>query len=550
MIVKRYTPPTCTLEVFAASTSPLSLWWGRPLVKELRFELHFDDPKIPKEERVTIKGDRPQLELLSNTISNYVQDFLQQPPRSLPLLVGAAPNNEQTTIEKKNKSFVSSTATPYLQPKGLVSHQLFFDPLATEATGKPEVQLTAVQLFDLATALEQCSAELPLLPDLLQSSRSKRKVIPLHRAAAATVVLAVGVTAATTFQLLNQSQSEADVQYISSEVSLEPEESAAINTRQQDGNENKLAEIPTAPTPSPTLAPSLLQLKTLPPPTTVVAPATPTSDERKTVSLPSEPDSIEPLEPDPSRTPTTSQSASQLSNVEEKRTTVVIAPQSQLPKPTPTSSLEKSTIERQELTLSHRLSPSSPSLSPSSASSSPSSPSLSRKPSASLSRESSASLSRESSASSSPESSLNNAEELEEEKDNTFAAGNTDIPLEPFPEFADLKEDKTAIRDYPAPPKDYIALEPLPQLEEAREYFQARWRSPEGLNKTLEYRLILNPNGSIKTVIPLGNAAIIYLKQANIPLNDESFVSPLATETNPIIRLVLDPDGTVQTFLE
>ncbi len=520
MIVKRYTPPTCTLEI-TAKISPLSRWWGGPLVKELTFQLHFDDPKTPKEERVSIKGDRSQLELLSETVSNYVQEFLHQPPTSLPLLVSGAVSYEQTNVvEETNQSLVSFPKTPCgepfdcpstslrrpsgqalrasaqgprsrtvsLQPRGLVSHQLLFGSLATEATA-PEVQLTAVQLFDLATALEQCSAELPLLPNL-QSSHD-RKVIPLWSAAAAAVVLAVGVTA-TNIKLGNQSQNEADSSYKQSLVVLNEQEQeqgfSPNRTKELDEKESKLAQVPTVPSPAPTLAPTLSKLETLPPPSPVVAPAT--SHGQKAVSQTPEPSSFGvgagQTEPPLKSPPVISgdRSGSQSSNVKQ----------------------EVNNLEPETLT---------PTLAPN--------PNLPSSP-----------------VPSSAESVINKTEELvlEDDQKNSFAESTgvlppspqVDILPEPVPEFTEIPEERAT--------------------REAREYFQARWKVPEGLNKTLEYRLFLNPNGSIKTVVPLGNAAIIYLKQAQIPLNDKSFVSPLPAGTNPVIRLVLAPDGTVQTFLE
>ena len=509
MIVKRYTPPTCTLEI-TAKISPLSRWWGDPLVKELTFQLHFDDPKTPKEEQVSIKGDRSQLELLSETVSNYVQEFLHQPPTSLPLLVSGAVSNEQTNVvEETNQSLVSFPKILSLQPKGLVSHQLLFGSLATEATA-PEVQLTAVQLFDLATALEQCSAELPLLPNL-QSSHD-RKVIPLWSAAAAAVVLAVGVTA-TKMKLVNQSQNEADSSYQQSLVVLNEQEQeqefSPNRTKELDEKESKLAEVPTVPSPAPTLAPTLSKLETLPPPPPVVAP--PTSHGQKAVSQTPEPSSFGvgagQTEPPLKSPPVISgdRSGSQSSNVKQ----------------------EVNNLEPETLTPTLASNPSLPS----------------------------------SPVPSSAESFINKTEELvlEDDQKNSFAESTgvlppspqADILPEPVPEFTEIPEERATRRESSTrPPHNYIALEAFPQLEEAREYFQARWKVPEGLNKTLEYRLILNPNGSIKTVVPLGNAAIIYLKQAQIPLNDKSFVSPLPPGTNPIIRLVLAPDGTVQTFLE
>jgi hypothetical protein len=93
-------------------------------------------------------------------------------------------------------------------------------------------------------------------------------------------------------------------------------------------------------------------------------------------------------------------------------------------------------------------------------------------------------------------------------------------------------------------------LDTIPQVAETREYFQSRWQPPESLKHTLEYRLVLNQDGSLKQIIPLGQAAKIYLDRTNMPLLNQPFVSPLDISGNPQLRLVLGSDGTVRTFME
>lgn len=88
------------------------------------------------------------------------------------------------------------------------------------------------------------------------------------------------------------------------------------------------------------------------------------------------------------------------------------------------------------------------------------------------------------------------------------------------------------------------------QMKEVKEYFQKQWQPPEGLKQTLEYRLVVNGNGSIQRIIPLGKASEIYLDRTGIPLMGESFVSPIKESKNLTVRLLLSPDGEVKTFLE
>jgi hypothetical protein len=94
------------------------------------------------------------------------------------------------------------------------------------------------------------------------------------------------------------------------------------------------------------------------------------------------------------------------------------------------------------------------------------------------------------------------------------------------------------------------AFDTLPQVAEARRYFQERWTPPEGLTQTLEYSLVVNPDGTIQRIVPLGQAAGDYIDRSGIPLVGEAFVSPISTGRSIKIRLVLSPDGNAQTFLE
>ncbi|MBE9045930.1 DUF4335 domain-containing protein [Pleurocapsales cyanobacterium LEGE 10410] len=89
---------------------------------------------------------------------------------------------------------------------------------------------------------------------------------------------------------------------------------------------------------------------------------------------------------------------------------------------------------------------------------------------------------------------------------------------------------------------------PNVQLQEVTAYFQEQWQPPAELKQSLEYRLFFDNDGSIKRVISLGKAAELYLSKTNIPLDGESFISP--SETQPVIRLLLNPNGRVQAFIE
>jgi hypothetical protein len=66
----------------------------------------------------------------------------------------------------------------------------------------------------------------------------------------------------------------------------------------------------------------------------------------------------------------------------------------------------------------------------------------------------------------------------------------------------------------------------------------------------LEYSLLLDVDGTIQRIEPLGQAARNFVDRSSIPLIGERFVSPIKSGQPAKIRVVLSPDGKVQTFLE
>jgi hypothetical protein len=90
----------------------------------------------------------------------------------------------------------------------------------------------------------------------------------------------------------------------------------------------------------------------------------------------------------------------------------------------------------------------------------------------------------------------------------------------------------------------------IPQVPEVRKYFQSRWQPPLGLNQVLEYSILLNSNGTIARVIPLGQAATANIDRLGMPSLNAPFVSPIAQGGKPKIRVILTPEGEVETFLE
>ncbi len=178
-----YTPPTCTLEV-TAQPSALSRWTRTPAIKSLDFLLSLDGLQSNRREPLEIRGDQTQLAHLSETVSDYIQQLLARPHTDLPLNASTAPSSP------------SPSAPLQLQPRTLLTHELILGDLATEQSG-PSVVLKVSQLYDLATALEDCAADLQQIPTVVSAPLPWRTALLPIAQRAAVVLLTVGLGTAT-----------------------------------------------------------------------------------------------------------------------------------------------------------------------------------------------------------------------------------------------------------------------------------------------------------------------------------------------------------------
>ncbi len=422
--LKRYTPPTCTLEIWAKNRTEL---WSitNSSDRELRFELYFDDPRLSEEEQVTIGGKQSELELLSEVVINYVHHFLAQSMNR---------QNQGFSPLKKTRK-VSSKNSPVIANQGLLSHQLLFGNLDAS---KPAVTLSASQLFDLLDALEQYQEEVQTLFNPSSQTKRKSSIIALLSG----VILALSALSLYLWRGLDP-KSNFGSQIAQENRSNRPPINLLPVTPPLSSPKRRL------PVPSPLISSDLAKRQTLKTPSVVVVPSISPSPTNS-------------LQPNPNNP------------------VIQVYPSS-----TPNKALPPVTtaVEPSENSQSLEIEPKS--------------------------------LKNNSTSSS---------------RDVLVAP-----PLVPL--------DRTE-------PKPSSLLDTIPQVQEAREYFEQRWKVPNGLTQTLEYRLQINPQGSISQITPLGRSASIYLDRTSMPLLNEPFVSPLTNQETATIRLVLLPDGKVKTFLE
>lgn len=484
-VLRRYTPPTCTLEI-AATGSALSRWTDRTVLKNLRFHLSFDDPKIPSDQQITIRGDRTQLEALCETVEAYVQALLNRSAADpIPMLAPVAGEPREDTLTQPESVPAVVEGTPKmgirLQPIGLLFHELHLGSLATENLGKT-VRLSALQLFDLANALDSYHAEALTLPAL---GRPRWMKSPAGWASIAAVfLLAVGATGAVTKFVLDVSSSSPQVASKEADADSELEVSSIPNPATQSA----------LPVPSGN-SPTNLQLEPLlppKPPAGAIQPAPSSSAVGVPVPVPQQ----QPIQP---ITPSADVPAAAAPDI-----FVVPAPgEVASSEPTGTSG--------------------------STSAAAPADPTLL--------------------ADAPPPDAITSTTNLPSfsSSDYSVAANGESARQAGTPSEAEATAGTQTGTQTAANP---TMFDRYPQIAEVRNYFAQNWQPPEELNQTLEYRLLLSQNGTIQLIVPLGDASAQYIDRTNMPLMGEPFVSPLQNRSDLQVRLVLNPDGRVQTFAD
>ena len=220
-VIKTYTQPSCRLEILDRG-SPESGWEGNTTNSQLQFDLQLHDSRPMSAEQIGIRGDRHQLAELHQAVSAYVQNLLSSSPdRFNPLLSSQQNLSSKSISSTPTAHYVSydtlgdtntnpEIPTPareiYLQPSGELSHNLFLGPLATQETGQV-IELTMLQLFDLAAVIDEYDADVLITPAIVRPRKAASTPSTTWASIAAMLLLGVGLTAAVV-QLLNSSDEQ------------------------------------------------------------------------------------------------------------------------------------------------------------------------------------------------------------------------------------------------------------------------------------------------------------------------------------------------------
>ena len=544
-VIRRYTPPTCTLEIWAQK-SPVSRWAKQSVLKQLVFELQLDDPRLSEEDKVTIRGEREQIEALCTIVSDYVQELLQKDTENFWLSFQAPEANHQlideplrqdpsnssvfahaSNIDNPNTDNSNSgfSQTPTggirLQPDTHLKHKLFLGSLANQSTGE-FVQLGLLQLFDLATALENYSAEFIALP---MTNDNGRKGIALSTwgPVAAVVAIAAGLTPLT-WQYASRLREEQVATKSSSK-----QENLAVNSSPSQELPTPVPTL-TPPTPLPTQSPLSSDL----PFSVSPLPAVPSVPPQ--VGIAGDGQKLQPGLSNPSQT--SSNSSSFTTPLTAQRNTLTI-PGSK-PNQIETSSIKVPTPSAQNSQTA--IQPNLPQNSSASIVSKSNVPEVITNPAT---------------------SSLNSTNNLPPKKNNeTPKPSGILSPNISFGSRINRTSGSTSnsdlinkLRQNRPSNSSKIAtgnssLFDPKQIAEAKKFLKKNWQPPRGLTETLEYSLIVGVDGSIERILPLGKAARENFSSTGMPAIGQPFISPSKNGQDAKIRAVFKPNGKVQTFPE
>ncbi|WP_342596647.1 DUF4335 domain-containing protein [Cyanobacterium aponinum UTEX 3222] len=483
---RRYTPPTCTLEIY----NPQPFWgkWRyQSFPQYFSFQLHFDDPRIPKDNRSSIIGDRTLLEKLRQLVDEYINLYL---------------DDRQIVRDNQTCDIPQDEHTEFicLSRESDYSHKLYYHGIEPQRE-TVEVILTNTQLFDLINALEA------YYYDVTKSNQE------LGEAISSNLGLSIFITALVCIiggwfwwryeQNLALQQNPIDNQSQSSEA------------EEFDDDIEKV------------IPPSPLDPQSLP---SIVTPEVP-EELRNRESLP-------PPESTITRPPDNNPTAEIPQNFPENNSQATLTMET--PPPPSVNDLPPSTVNNNSQGMNSQLSLSQTiSLQPSSSNSNtiPSSPpKLNKLPVLSSSNSSVPNLNSFTSEDVSPSQfALNN---INKTNDITppIVIKNPTLPEN----INNLDTSKLVAKKLP----------PTSAEVEVKQYFISQWQPPENLQQSIEYRLQINSEGQLTKVTPIGQVAIIYLDRTNMPLLGKKIASSLEEDSQATIRLILSPNGNVQTFKE
>lgn len=483
---RRYTPPTCTLEIYHPHF--WGNWGAKNFPPQFSFQLHFDDPRLPKSEKTIILGDRNLLEKLREKVKEYIDKYLELDSLEEESLSCALP------LDNREEFISISRDSAY---RHRLFYQCFFPKEETL-----EVILTNTQLFDFVNAL--CAYHRDATKPVFTHGESISSNLGLS---ITITTLAFALGGAIWWRYERQIAETIPVAQTTEVVPPNVED--VIPPTPLDTN--------TLPSIVATEVPENLKNREslLPPPATITQPPQPT--DTNIVN-----NTIENTNNNPA--PSSNQQAN-----------LIIVPQP--PAPAISNLPPPSTTENSSRNIVSLASPPSlptPSFQPSQPLTPPAVPQYPSRLSSLPVLQSQDS--ETTTMANLPKSTNNLAPAI-----NSLNSVSSNV-IENSPQF----EQQISRLDSSFSDKKSLGI----VSNDVKQYFQGKWQPPENLRQSIEYRLKFNQNGSLAKVTPIGQVAIVFLDRTGIPLLGEKITSSFSDQDQVTVRLILSPNGNVQTFQE
>lgn len=538
-VLKQYTTPTCNLEILSSSSATeTSLPGIQKAPESFQLKIHpplpvqngkgsdflQSDTEEPTILTIVVRGTVEQLQSLHAAIQNYLQGFLAK--ANVPALAATStPGPIRFPVDPPRRSSPAvADAGIKLQPRGLTQHTLQLGSLVASPSVSA-IELASTQLFDLVGTLDRYARDVPT-----PATEPQRQLIARPSGArkqglwiAATALAALGLAGLA--KVLPSFQGPA-LQVASQSATDEQRDAPNVNNTFQPGI---LPGLPTG-TPAPNGLASGLPTPTGTPGATPSS-AIPTPNPSQTLSVPGIP--VPSSTSLPTAIPTAIPAGAESVAPGAKQSSSSFA--QSLPKPVsgalkpvpPTFAIASRSPQLEKARGSNSAAKTYPPVSGSAFKPVP--PAASRPPQTGI-----------------------------------IPQANPAARAQPFEPFSPAAPPVSAARDAAAEtaarttPTETAARDAgggtvfdiTQQVREVRDYFQPRWTPPSGLDQVLEYQLSVNSDGSLWKIAPLGEAAGRYIDRTGMPLLGVPFVSPIPNRQRATVRLVLSPDGKVQTFFE
>lgn len=516
-----YANPSWTMAI-ASQPSALSRWWGQSLSQVSSFTLQLkaseesedeasDAADGGPEQSVVIQGNQSQLEGFSQLTEQYVQAWLGR---------AVTVSSEEDSPETPSAFWDEA---PAWQSEVGYSHRLSIGALQVEPMLR-DFRVTTTQLYDLAEILQQSLAEVqPLTSDPLAFTLPKQSFA--WKKTAAVAAIALSMTGGLAWFLGGGS-------VLQTASESEPEERIALNTPQPG---------PSGESPLTTVPPTF--------PVKPTKPSTPNPSSKTTTA--------KKVDPTQSKDPTvkTNTDSVKTAIAQQKQSAIAQQKLSQSDTVTENEARDNATFASSSTEKTAKSSQTSKKISeatPKSEIAAKKKPAQDSNPTKSTAAARESVLAARESLAESVETAdaIAAAPPAPLSSEKTLAAAPPVVVPEPSAEApgstagapATLQSPTTS--DFAGTTSRRAAPAKVSKAPILR-FFQSQWQGQDSIDQSLIYTIVVNPDGSVRSVVPQNEGATTQLSQTPLPSPGDALLPPFLGADVATFNVTLYPDGTV-----